>query len=80
MTTVLIIVAFNAWVALNMFNSWMNLKMDEKLYKNYQVSYKIDVERKMKDGGYSRFCDQDLKEVILEDLYDHSRKQSQKSS
>lgn len=54
--------------------------MDEKLYKNYRVSYKINVERKMKDGGYSRFCDQDLKEVILEDLYDHSRKQSQKSS
>ena len=34
--------------------------MDEKLYKNYRVSYKINVERKMKDGGYSRFCDQDL--------------------
>jgi|GEM_PF-4336633 hypothetical protein len=58
----------------------MNLKMDEKLYKNYRVSYKIDIERKVKDGGYSRFCDQDPKEVILEDLYDYSRKQSQKLS
>ena len=54
--------------------------MDEKLYKNYRVSYKIDIERKVKDGGYSRFCDQDLEEVILEDLYDHSHKQSLKSS